>query len=66
MRGYERGIRKHGGYLKAKQFKRARKVLRNLKSMAGRVMRDVERKIDDTVFQKHSGRLILPELCREP
>jgi hypothetical protein len=26
----------------------------------------VERKIDDTDFQKHSGRLILPELCREP
>lgn len=58
----EWGIRKHGGYAKAKQFKRARKVLRNLKSMAGRVMRDVERKIDDAAFQKHKGTLILSEL----
>ena len=30
--------------------------------MAGRVMRDVERKIDDAAFQKHKGTLILSEL----
>lgn len=32
----------YGSYVKAKRFKRARKVLRNLKSMAGRVVRDME------------------------
>jgi IS5 family transposase len=30
--------------------------------MAGRVMRDVERKIDDVAFQKHKGTLILSHL----
>jgi IS5 family transposase len=30
--------------------------------MAGRVMRDVERKIDDAGFQKHKGTLLLSEL----
>ncbi len=58
----EWGVRKHGGYAKAKQLRRARKVLRNLKSMAGRVVRDVERKIDDAAFQKYKGTLILSEL----
>lgn len=39
------GFRKHGGYAKAKQSKRARIALRTLKTMAGRVVRDVERKL---------------------
>jgi IS5 family transposase len=56
------GFRKHGGHAKAKQFKRAKKVLKSLKTMAGRVMRDIERKIDDAAFQKHKGTLILSHL----
>jgi IS5 family transposase len=58
----EWGFRKQGGHAKAKQFKRARKVLKSLKTMAGRVMRDMERKISDAAFQKHKGTLILSEL----
>lgn len=58
----EWGIRKHGGYAKAKQFKRAKKVLRSLKTMAGRVVRDVERKISDEGWKTHKGALILSEL----
>ena len=56
------GFRKHGGHAKAKQFKRAKKVLKGLKTMAVRAMRDVERKIDDAGFQKHKGTLILSHL----
>ena len=56
------GFHKHGGHAKAKQFKRAKRVLKSLKTMAGRVMRDVERKIDDACFQKHRGTLILSHL----
>ncbi len=33
----EWGFRKHGGHAKAKQFKRARKVLKSLKTMAGQL-----------------------------
>ena len=57
-----RAFSKHGGYAKAKQFKRARKVLRSLKTMAGRVVRDVERKLDDAGRKTHQGTLILSEL----
>jgi IS5 family transposase len=42
----DRAFRKHGGYAKAQQFKRAKPVLRSLKTMAGRVVRDVERKLN--------------------
>lgn len=55
-------IRKHGGYAKAKQFNRARKVLKSLKTMTGRVMRDVERKLSETAFQAHKGTMISAEL----
>lgn len=58
----ERAFRKHGGHAKAKQFKRARKVLRSLKTMAGRVVRDVERKLSDVAYQAHKGTMILSEL----
>jgi transposase, IS5 family len=58
----ERAFRKHGGHAKAKQFKRARKVLRSLKTMAGRVVRDVERKLSDAAYQAHKGTMILSEL----
>lgn len=56
------GFRKHGGHMKAKQFNRARKVLRTLKTMAGRIMRDVERKMDDAAFERNKGTMILSEL----
>ena len=49
----ERAFRKHGGYAKAKQFKRAKPVLRSLKTMAGRVVRDVERKLSPEVRKAH-------------
>lgn len=58
----EWGFRRHRGHAKAKQFKRAIKVLRSLKTMVGRVMRDVERKIYDAAFQKHKGTQIHFEL----
>lgn len=58
----DRAFQKHGGHMKAKQFKRARKVLRSLKTMAGRVMRDVERKLSEEAFQAHRGVMILAEL----
>lgn len=58
----DRAFRKHGGHAKAKQFKRARKVLRTLKTMAGRVFRDVERKLDGTAFERHKGTMILSGL----
>lgn len=58
----DRAFRKHGGHAKAKQFKRAKKVLKSLKSMAGRVVRDVERKLDDAAYQAHKGTMILAEM----
>ena len=36
--------------------------LRSLKTMAGRVMRDVERKISAEAFEAHKGTLILSQL----
>ena len=57
-----RAFQKHGGYAKAKQFKRARKVLKSLKTMAGRVVRDVERKLSDAAFQVYKGTMLLSEL----
>jgi IS5 family transposase len=58
----ERAFRKHGGHAKAKQFKRARKVLKSLKTMAGRVVRDVERKMSDAAFEANKGTMFLSEL----
>jgi len=56
-----RAFQKHGGHAKAKQYNRARRVLRSLKTMAGRVMRDVERKMDDAAFEAHKGTMLLAE-----
>jgi len=50
----DRAFQKHGGYAKAKQFKRAKPVLRSLKTMAGRVVRDVERKLSPEAREAHS------------
>lgn len=36
----DRAFQKHGGHAKAKPFNWAKKALRSLKTMAGRVMRD--------------------------
>lgn len=52
----------HARYAKAKQFKRARKIQKHLKTLAGRVMRDVERKLSDEGYAKHRGKLLLSEL----
>ena len=41
---------------------RAKKVLKSLKTMAGRVMRDVERKIEYAGFQERKGTLNLSHL----
>lgn len=56
------GYRKHGAYMKAKQFKRARSVLKSLKTKVGRVMRDVEHKIEDEAFDRSKGTLLRSEL----
>jgi IS5 family transposase len=56
-----RAFQKHGGHAKAKQYGRAKKVLKTLKTMTGRVMRDVERKMSDEAFEAHKGTLILAE-----
>ena len=53
---------KHGGHAKAKHFTRACRVLCSLNTMTGRVMRDVERKMDDTAYETHQGTMILAEL----
>jgi len=58
----ERAFRKHGGHMKAKQFKRAKPVLRSLKTMAGRVLRDVERKLSEEAYEAHKGMMLLSEL----
>lgn len=39
-------LRKQNGYAHARQFKRARKMTRKLKTYLGRVVRDIERKCD--------------------
>lgn len=55
----EWAFRKHGGHAKAKQFKRAKRVLKSLKTMAGRVFRDVERKLSDAGWERHRGTMFL-------
>lgn len=53
---------KHGRYMKAKQFKRAATQRKKLKTYAGRVLRDLERKLDKEAFEKHKATMILSEL----
>ena len=53
---------KHGRHMKAKQFKRAARERKKLKTYAGRVLRDLERKLSDTAFEKHKGTMFLSEL----
>ena len=53
---------KQARHMKAKQFKRARKEQKKLRVVAGRVMRDVCRKLSDEGYAKHRGTLLLSEL----
>lgn len=50
----KRSLRKHSGYASAKQFKRARREEKKLRTYLGRVVRDIERKCGD-VLGKLSG-----------
>jgi IS5 family transposase len=54
-------FQKHAQYMKAKQFGRGKKLLRKLKTMAARIFRDVERKLDDTAWEAHRGTMLLSE-----
>jgi hypothetical protein len=53
----------HGRYMKAKQFKRAASERRKLKTYAGRVQRDLERKLSDEAREQYQGMMILAELA---
>ena len=53
---------KHGRHMKAKQFIRARKQQRIIKLAAGRVMRELERKLSDEAYTEHRGLMLLTEL----
>ena len=63
---YTRTVRnefsQHARYAKAKQFKRAGKVQKHLKTLAARVMRDVLRKLSDEAYTRHRGTFLLSEL----
>jgi len=63
---YTRTVRnefsQHARYAKAKQFKRAGKVQKHLKTLAARVMRDVLRKLGDKAYARHRGTFLLSEL----
>jgi IS5 family transposase len=52
----------YGRYRKAKQFRRAAREQKKLKVYAGRVLRDLERKMNDEEFRIHRGTMILTEL----
>ena len=52
----------HGRYMKANHFKRAAGARRKLMTYAGRVQRDLERKLSDGAWERYKGRLILTEL----
>ena len=53
---------KHGQYRKAKQFKRAKKEQRRLKTFTGRVHRDLERNLPEAAWEANKGAMILTEL----
>ena len=53
---------KHGRYMKAKQFRRARKEQKRIKTFAGRVMRELDRKLPDESYERHRRTMILGEL----
>jgi IS5 family transposase len=53
---------KHGRHMKAKQFKRARKEQKRIKVCAGRVHRELGRKLTDEGYETHRRTMILNEL----
>jgi len=53
---------RHGQYRKAKQMNRAKKEQKKLKTYAGRVFRDLERKMDEETFKKNRGTMIMSHL----
>ena len=55
-------LRKISGYLHAKQMKRARKAIKHLKTIVGRVVRDVERKIYSSSSSKNLSEIFTPIL----
>lgn len=46
--------RRAGGYAHAKQFKRLRRVLKRQRTVLGRLLRDIERKLDDAPQEKQT------------
>ena len=54
---------KHGRYMNAKQFRRAARERKKLKVYAGRVLRDLERKLSDEAYETHKGTMLLSELA---
>ena len=57
-------LRKISGYLHAKQMKRARKAIKHLRTIVGRVVRDVERKIDSSSSSKNLSEIFTPTLVQ--
>jgi len=53
---------KHARHMKAKQFRRARKQQKIIKLAAGRVHRQLERKLSDEAYATHRGIMLLTEL----
>jgi IS5 family transposase len=49
-------------YMKAKQFRRAARERKNLKTCVGRAQRDLERKMNDEAWEQHKGTMILADL----
>lgn len=52
-----------GRYAKAKQFNRVARERKKLRVYAGRVQRDLERKLSDEAWEQHKGTMILAELA---
>ena len=51
-------IRKLGGYLHAKQMKRANKLIKHLKVIVGRIQRDISRKIENNSNKNKKAELV--------
>ncbi|MDE3245678.1 MAG: IS5 family transposase [Acidobacteriota bacterium] len=61
-RSAKAAFHKHARHMKAKQFKRARTHQKALKVYAGRVMRDVARKLSGEAYARHRWPMILADL----
>lgn len=56
---------KHARHMKAKQLRRARKQQKLIKLAAGRVLRELERKLSDEAYAEHRGLMLLTQLLLE-